>query len=142
MTIVRATSEDLPRIRALLASANLVADDLTEDALRYFFALVENGKLIGAVGLEPYGQVGLLRSLVVAGDAQQHGFGGALLLAAETLASDLGISAIYLLTNSAQAFFGARGYRVVARADAPSSIQHTTQFSALCPSTAFLMVKP
>jgi amino-acid N-acetyltransferase len=46
-----------------------------------------------------------------------------------------------LLTTTAAAFFEKRGYRRLARTSAPAAIRATTQFSALCPSTATLMVK-
>jgi amino-acid N-acetyltransferase len=141
MIIEAATAADLPGIRRLLELSNLPSDDLTASSLQYFLVLREDGLLNGAIGLETYEDVALLRSLVVAESARGRGHGATLSAAAEALAAQLGITSIYLLTTSAEKFFLARGYRVVSRHDAPGSIQATAQFSALCPSTAIVMVK-
>jgi amino-acid N-acetyltransferase len=141
MTIEAASAADLPGIRRLLELSNLPSDDLTAGSLKYFLVLREDGQLNGAIGLEIHESVALLRSLVVAEAARGRGHGATLTTAAEALATELGITSIYLLTTSAEKFFLARGYRVESRHDVPKSIQATTQFSALCPSTAIVMVK-
>lgn len=119
----------------------LPASDVDERALERFLIWRDDARVNGIVGVEFYGEVALLRSLVVAPDARRHGAGAALTLAAENLATESGAKTIYLLTTSAERFFLARGYRIADRADAPRAIQCTTQFSALCPSTAVLMAK-
>jgi amino-acid N-acetyltransferase len=98
--------------------------------------------VVAAVGLEIFGRRALLRSLVVDREMRGQGLGGTLTAAAEALASRSEIESIYLLTTSAEDFFRTRGYRIIARSEAPAEIQRTTQFSELCPSTAVLMVKP
>jgi amino-acid N-acetyltransferase len=55
----------------------------------------------------------LLRSLVVSADVRGRGFGGLLTDTAEALAVRLGVTSIYLLTTSADAFFVTRGYQRV-----------------------------
>lgn len=142
MNIEAATAADLPGICRLLGLAGLPSDDLTERSLKHFLVLRDEGVLIAAIGLEAYDDAALLRSLVVAESARGRGYGAQLTAAAEALANNLGIASIYLLTTSADKFFLARGYRVVRRHEAPECIQATAQFSALCPSTAIVMVKP
>jgi amino-acid N-acetyltransferase len=93
------------------------------------------------VGLELYGDVALLRSLVVARQARSNGAGAALTEAAERLAVESGVNIVYLLTTTAERFFSARGYQKIDRAQAPKAIQGTSQFSGLCPSSAVLMMK-
>jgi amino-acid N-acetyltransferase len=141
MKIGPANVADLPDIRRLLERAHLIGDDLTAEALEHFLVLQEGNVLGGAVGLEAYGNVALLRSLVVAEELRGSGHGVALTTAAETLAKQLGIKSIYLLTTSAEKFFSSRGYRTVPRDQVPASIKGTSQFSALCPATAIVMVK-
>jgi amino-acid N-acetyltransferase len=141
MKIRPANPADLPDIRRLLERAHLIGDDLTAEALNHFLVLREGNALRGAVGLEIYGDVALLRSLVVAEELRGSGHGVALTAAAEMLAKQLGTTSIYLLTTSAEKFFGGRGYRTVARDHVPASIKETSQFSALCPATAVVMVK-
>jgi hypothetical protein len=47
----------------------------------------------------------------------------------------------YLLTTSATEFFADRGYVAVGRCDAPDAIRGTTEFEALCPTTATCLRK-
>ena len=91
--------------------------------------------------MELYGEVAFLRSLVVAQHGRGSGVGSALTQAAERLAADSAVKNVYLLTQTADRFFAARGYTKIDRGDAPKAIQGTTQFSGLCPSSAVLMMK-
>jgi amino-acid N-acetyltransferase len=63
-------------------------------------------------------------------------------MAAEELVRRPEVESMYLLTTTAEEFLRRRGYRTVARSEAPAAIQSTTDFSKLCPSSAILMVKP
>jgi len=137
-----ASAGDLPAIRHLLASNNLPDDDLTADMLGRFVVLRRDGQLSGVVGIESHRDVALLRSLAVSEELRGKGYGGVLVEAAESLSQASGATAIYLLTTTAESFFAARGYRRIDRDLAPAAIRGTTQFSALCPSTAIVMVKP
>lgn len=142
MNIQPAKHADLPAVRALLEAERLPASDLDERALERFLVMREDSRIDGIIGLELYGETALLRSLVVAPPARGRGAGAAMAHAAERLAADMGANTIYLLTTSAERFFRVHGYRNIDRAEAPIPIQGTTQFSALCPSTAVLMTKP
>jgi amino-acid N-acetyltransferase len=53
-----------PALISLLQSENLPVEDLPMD-LSNFFMATDNGFIVGAVGLEIYGRIGLLRSLIV-----------------------------------------------------------------------------
>lgn len=141
MNIHPATSDDLSAVRALLESERLPASDLDEHALERFLIWRDDAGVNGIVGLELYADVALLRSLVVARHARGSGAGAALTRAAESLAAESGANSVYLLTTSAERFFSARGYDNIDRREAPKAIQGTTQFSALCPSSAVLMMK-
>lgn len=141
MNIHSAEPADLPAVRALLESERLPASDVDERALERFLIWRDDAGVHGTVGLELYGDVALLRSLVVARHARDNGAGGALTQAAEKQAAEWGARFVYLLTTTAESFFSTRGYRKIDRAEAPTSIQGTSQFSGLCPSTAVLMMK-
>lgn len=141
MSVGLANPSDLPAIRWLLEFDGLPSDDLTEELLRHFLVLRDEGQVLGVIGLELHSDVALLRSLVVAEEFRGRNHGAALTSAAESLARRLGIVSVYLLTTSAESFFQSRGYRRISRDAAPPQIRATTQFSALCPSTAVLMVK-
>jgi len=132
-------SSDLGAAVRLLLDAGLPLDDLTADHL----ALVaeEDGELHGLIGLELFGGVGLLRSLVVASHYRSRGLGVALVGALETHARDCGVAELWLLTIDADAFFERLGYGVRRRDAAPDAIRATAEFSALCPADAVLMSK-
>jgi amino-acid N-acetyltransferase len=142
MRIEAARRSDLAGIRWLLEYEQLPANDLDESSLERFLVCRDEKGVVAAVGLEIFGQAALLRSLVVDPEMRGRGVGVQLTEAAEALAHHSGVESIYLLTTTAEEFFRARGYRILARSEAPEAIQSTTQFSALCPSTAILMVKP
>lgn len=141
MHIDSARPSDLPAVRGLLEHEGLPAGDLEESALEWFLVARSEEGVAAAVGLEIFDDVALLRSLVVDPRLRGRGLGIQMTDAAEALAHRAGVESIYLLTTTAQAFFRQRGYRSVDRSETPAPIRSTTQFSALCPSTAKLMVK-
>lgn len=125
----------------LLSACDLPVADISPSGPARFFGVVAEDELIGAIGLEPYGEVALLRSLAVKPDYRSHGMGLALLAYAEQYAASHGIHAVYLLTTTAAPFFLAHGYHKAERATAPAAIQSTAQFSGLCPSVASFLRK-
>lgn len=128
-------------VKRLLEEARLPTADITPEKLQTFYALEQNGQVRGVVGLELYGTEGLLRSLVVSPDGRAQGVGSALVAHAERLAAGRGVTALYLLTDTAEAFFRRRGYEPAARDRAPEAIRRTSEFAALCSSTSVFMVK-
>lgn len=106
------------------------------------FLVAEDGQAARAViGLERFGDCGLLRSLAVQPQLRNAGLGGELVDALECQSRGAGVRAVYLLTTTAADFFTRRGYTVVARAQAPEVIQATREFSSLCPSQAVCLRK-
>lgn len=130
-----------PAVEALLADSGLPVSDLAAQPALHLLGARLNGKLVGVVGIEAYENVGLLRSLAVAGDFRHGGYGRALVAHAENLASQLGIQALYLLTTTAASFFARQGYEPVPRSTAPQAITKTAQFAGLCPASSVFMRK-
>lgn len=141
-TIEGARSSELRQIQWLLNSHALPTTDITEEALEHFWVYRDFIGVAGVVGLECYGDVALLRSLVVADGYVGRGIGKRLVAAAEDLARARQIHSIYLLTTTVQAYFEPLGFRCIPRDGVPSAIADSSQFKSLCPSTAVLMVKP
>jgi amino-acid N-acetyltransferase len=140
MSVIR-TRPALAAARSLLASAGLPTSDLTAAHCEHFFYWGPADAPAGLVGLEPLGDLALLRSLVVSPDARSSGMGTALVRFAENHARSLGMRAIYLLTTTAEGFFGRLGYERLARDLAPPAIKSTAEFSSLCPSSSSFMIK-
>lgn len=139
LTIRPASEIDLSAAIALLNSAGLPVQDLAAETL----ALVAetDGEPCGVIGLQSFGEVALLRSLVVSHDARGAGIGPALVKALETACLADGVRELWLLTIDVDRFFLKLGYVGRMRSDAPIAIRSTEEFSGLCPGDAVLMSK-
>jgi len=132
---------DLPVVRGLLDASGLPSSDVTAEMLRHFLLAREGTALVGVIGAEPYGDVGLLRSAAVAPSHRGRGLGAELTRALERRARELGIRRLYLLTTTAERFFTGLGYRPLPRDRAPAAIRGTTEYRELCASTSVCMSK-
>lgn len=133
-----AASSDAADIRDLLTAAGLPTADLADSPVEFLIAEID-GTVVGAAGLESHARDGLLRSLVVAPLARGAGIGAALAEAIENLARSRGIVRLVLLTETAGAFFAARGYVPAQRTSMPAAIAATAEFRSLCPSSALCL---
>ncbi len=139
LALARATDSDRDRVRALLRDVGLPTADLDGPG-RFYLARVD-GETVGAGGLEPYDEVALLRSVVVAQPHRGEGYGEAICRRLETRAADRGVDSLYLLTTDAADYFDRLGYERVARSAVPDAIRDTEQFTTLCPDSATVMAK-
>lgn len=130
-----------PALVELLTACKLPVADICASGPAQYFGAFENEELIGAVGLEAYGDVALVRSLAVKPTLRGNGLGGMLLAYVEQHAAAHRIRELYLLTTTAASFFSTKGYAVAERGQAPEAIRATAQFSGLCPSVASFMCK-
>jgi len=128
-------------VRRLLSASQLDCSDLTAEHLRHFFGSGTKEEPEGIVGLELFGNVGLLRSLAVVSSRQRAGLGSKLVAHAEQYARNHGVTSLYVLTVTAEDFFIHRGYQRCRREDAPSAIRETKEFSEICPVSSAFMVK-
>lgn len=104
-----------------------------------FYVAYDGDERVGIGGIEPYGEMGLLRSVVVEHSNRGLGYGTALCTALEREAAAAGIDELYLLTTTASGFFAERGYVEIDRSCVPDAIRRTAEFDELCPSTAVCM---
>lgn len=124
----------------LLEAAALPSSDLSDAHMEHFYFCGSPSQPVGMVGFELCGPDALLRSLVVMPEHRSLGIGARLVAHAEREAYAQGVTAIYLLTTTAEAFFLRRGYVAAQRELAPALIRATKEFSSICPaSSAFLM---
>ncbi len=130
-----------PQVEALLQSAELPTSDLGTAPGLQLFGVADAHGLIAVVGVEPHGEVGLLRSLAVAAESRGMGLGRALVRHAEAWARAQGVATLYLLTRHAAGFFAHLGYIETPREAAPAAIAATAEFSWLCPASAAFMRK-
>lgn len=126
-------------VKRLLRDAALPTADLSDRIT--FLGMWREGRLVGVIGLEAYGDVGLLRSLAVDAGQRGTGLGGWLVDQLEAAAAGEGIETLYLLTTTAEGFFARRGYQRVPRETAPPALQATSEFSTICPASSACMCK-
>ncbi|HEX4871714.1 MAG TPA: arsenic resistance N-acetyltransferase ArsN2 [Nevskiaceae bacterium] len=141
MAIRPMRAAERPWLHTLLEAAGLPTGDLSTVSPEAFSVLEAADQLVGAVGLERFAEVALLRSLVVSPAHRQQGAGAALVAAAEQQARAQGIRALYLLTTDAEGFFSRLGYARRERETAPAAIRRHPQFAGLCPASSTFMSK-
>lgn len=136
-----ANPADLSAIRNLLRQSTLPIDDVDEALLKHFLMAESEHGIAGVAGLQVFGFIGLLRSLVVSVAARGTGIGKALQDGIEAQARDCGVRELWLLTTDASDYFAANDYELCDRQSAPEVIRNTAEFSELCPADAHLMCK-
>ena len=134
--------EDKKEVLRLLSEFELPTEDLTINKLQDFIvAKQEDGFVIGAVGIEAYKELGLLRSLVVHPNHQAKGVGRFLTNELESFERKRGVKTLYLLTPPAADFFLKLGYQVTQKANVPDPIKSTEEFKSICPESAVCLFK-
>ena len=140
MKIIQVNHTHRQTIIELLKAEKLPVDDLPGN-LDHFFVAVVDGDIIGAIGLEHYSPFGLLRSMVVRKDYRNRRVAAALVETLEKHASDLKIDWLYLLTETASAYFDKKNYKRIERTEVPDEIKQSTEFSSVCPVSSIVMKK-
>jgi amino-acid N-acetyltransferase len=133
-----ARQDELGAALAFLAGAGLPTAGFAE---HFATALVarDEGRLVGCVALELYGDEALLRSLVVDRAARGRGLGEQLSAAALELARQRGARRVWLLTTTAERFFPRFGFRRVERSAVPAALQASAELRGACPASAVAM---
>ncbi len=109
MRIRNATSADLPAVENLLSASDLPLDGV-KDNFSNFVVAEDDGKIAGAIGLEEFGAVALLRSAVVSPEHRGSGVGRRLVERLLEGAEVAGIEELYLLTTTAEKYFPRFGF--------------------------------
>lgn len=133
-----AEKKDLAEIKEILKQSNLPTEDCDSHVDNFIVAEQER-KIIGTGGIEIYGALGLVRSIVVIPEYRGKGISREILTILESRAYDRGVNILYLLTETAEEYFKNLGFSVKNRLETPEAIVNTKQFSNLCPSTAKVM---
>lgn len=140
LAVRAATASDYEAVVGLLRSASLPTTGVSP-TLTGFLVADERGRIVGAVGLERYGDTALLRSAVVDPSARGNRIGHAMVQRLLDGALDEGIRAVYLLTTTAEHYFPRFGFAVIARENVPAAVQASVEFREACPASAIVMRK-
>ena len=138
VTVRQAFAGDLDRIIHLLGSASLPTLGVAQH-LQNFLVAEQGGTIIGAIGLEVYGNTALLRSAVVTPDLQNKGIGDMLYQHNLEHARRLGVQRLILLTNTAEGYFARRGFRRIDQKSLTGLVTSSVEFTGACPSHAACM---
>ncbi len=128
ITIRPATAADLRAVAAMLESAHLPTTGLAECLDSYLVAADASGDVVGGAGLEPCGEVALVRSVVVREDRRGTGLGDAVMLAALELARERRLRALYLFTMDKPDFFARFGFVRKPHRAWPEAMRRSTQY--------------
>jgi amino-acid N-acetyltransferase len=134
----KAKPHDLGRVLELLRAAKLPERGVV-DQFGHYLVTRDLGEVVGACGLELYGENALLRSLVVDGPSRGQGAGDGLVRGAVELAQKLGARGLFLLTTDAQRYFERYGFEACAREGAPAGIRESWELREGCPTSAAFM---
>lgn len=140
MNITEASPLQRDAVVTLLQSQGLPTEDLPS-TLQDFYVAVEDETVVGLIGMERYGPFGLLRSMVVHPGYRNRQIAERLVQWLEEKATASGIQQIYLLTETAEVYFGRKGYTTVHRDVVPAEVKASSEFSHVCPVSATVMEK-
>jgi len=138
--IEQATPADLAELLKLLASVRLPAEGVAEELEHFLVARNKAGQVVGCIGLERHGELGLLRSAAVNRAMQGTGLGSRLTAALLARSRAAGLQEIVLLTNTARDFFAHKfGFTEIDRARYDARLAASTEWQLTGCATALLM---
>lgn len=138
MKFRQAKDRDLDAVQSLLSASHLPLDGVKEN-LSGFVVAEDRGEIAGAIGLEKFGSVALLRSAVVSSEHRGSGVGRKLVEQILERAAKDGIEELFLLTTTAEKYFPRFGFASTTRADVPPPVKASAEFQGACPDTAVVM---
>jgi arsenate reductase len=137
-----ARAADLDAVGRLLGKCGLGTEGLVMQFPDGYAVVESGGELIGAAGIEVYGEDGLLRSVAVKPEHQGTGAGALVVQDRIRWAAARHLRAVYLLTTGAVEFFERLCFNRIDRESAPEAIQASEQFRSACPASAALLCLP
>src|SRR5688572_2384263 len=126
-----ATSSDLTAVQRLLRDASLPVDGVTEFFPENYAVGESNGEIVAAIGVEQYGDHGLLRSAVVAETERGTGLGAGLTNERMEWCRTQDFRSLYLLTTTAAPFFEYMGFARIDRSEVPAEVQGAPEFATI-----------
>ena len=140
INIQKAGEKDFETVCKLLLQENLPIADLNP-LLENFFIAVEDNKITGVIGMDRYGKDGLLRSAIVQKQYRNKGIAAALVARLFDEAAKQGVSTLYLITDTAAAYFEKKGFNKITKAEVAPAVLESKEFNGLCPASSIIMVQ-
>ena len=140
-----ATPRDLAEVTELLTDAHLMLNRVESQFGPQFAVAIDDdsGAVIGVAGIELYGDdgegMGLFRSAAVRDAWRGRSVGAALTEDRLRWAEREGLASVFLLTETAAAYWPRFGFVRVARDGAPRAMQESHEWRHGCPASAVAM---
>jgi len=131
---------DLEAVEQLLRTAELPVDGLRAQFPGAYVVGRRACAIVGVAGLELYGSAGLLRSVAVAPAQRSTGLGARLVRNRLACAREARLSGVYLLTTTAEDYFGRFDFSTADRAAVPEALAASEEFTQACPASAACLV--
>lgn len=131
LTAIPLAAWERDALAVALSKAGLPTEDVREKGPLFWRYNNREDLPAGFGGMEIYGDLALLRSIVVLPVVRQHGFGDAIVAALENEARAKGCKSIWLFTTTARRYFERLGYTMCAFDDVPEAIKSSRQYK-LC----------
>ncbi|OIO59094.1 MAG: GNAT family N-acetyltransferase [Alphaproteobacteria bacterium CG_4_10_14_0_2_um_filter_63_37] len=128
--IVRLPLHDVPKVQSLLEAVGLPTIGIKQHYESNLIARMKD-RVVGMVGLEVYGDHGLIRSLAVEPEQQGSGLGRRLLLNIIRLAEQKGLADVFIVSTIGAPFFARHGFAQVEVEDVPEAIRGNADFQLL-----------
>jgi arsenate reductase (thioredoxin) len=139
-TIQPAQATDLAAIITLLQQNKLPVEDIA-NGQQQFWIIKDGDTTAGLIGIEIYGNYGLLRSMATAEAYRNKGIAATLVKGLFDFAKKQKLTEIYLLTETAEKYFEKKGFIKTNRNAVPEEIKQSKEFGHVCPATATVMRK-
>jgi 4-nitrophenyl phosphatase len=130
-----AAGPDLPHIATMLHHGGLTAGAARERLGRTMVAEADR-RPIATASWERVDDVGLLRSVAVAPDSRRAGAGTIVVAATLRRMIEDGLDEVYLVTEQAERFFAACGFKTIDRDQLPAGVEKHPQVARDCPASA------
>jgi amino-acid N-acetyltransferase len=125
---------DARRLEEFLTNNALTTVGLKDCLENFLIAVDKNGSWVGVAGYEVYGEIALLRSVAVDSRARNLGHGRTLVQAALANAKNQGVRSVYLMTETAERYFGRLGFEPIERDRVEPAVKHSPEFAECCVS--------
>src|SRR5215471_16725817 len=143
VTIENASPTCLDDVLDILSQVNLPHDGVKEHISGFLIARSGGGKILGCVGLERHGEIGLLRSAAVLSEYQGQWIGNKLVRELLTRATSEGVTEVVLLTTTARDYFQNKfGFKEAKRSSYDERLANSPEWNLpRCSSAVFMTLE-
>ena len=143
VTIEKASPETLEEVLEILYQVDLPHDGVKEHFDGFLVARSGGGMILGCVGLERHGNLGLLRSAAVLPEYQGQWIGNKLIREILKRAASEGVTEVVLLTTTAKEYFQKKfGFKEARRTRYEKRLVNSPEWNLpRCSSAVFMTLK-